>query len=185
MQGQRPVLAQGGCGFRRRQHQRFGQHPPISQEVFHPVRQRRDQQADVDFIVLQRFELQVGGGFAQFDLYLRKGSAELVQEGRQHAVVGGRHEGQGEPAGLAGCRAARQVGQGLRVVQQLARPRQQRGAGRCQRHAAAGAGKKRRAEQRFERLYALRQRWLRHMQPLRGASEMHLFGHGDKVAQLP
>ncbi len=54
LQRHRPCRAQRGGVLRRGQHQRFGQHLQVRQQVLHAVGQRRDQQADIDRVLLQR-----------------------------------------------------------------------------------------------------------------------------------
>ena len=50
---------------------------------------------------------------------------------------------------------------------------------------AAGAVQQLHAELAFQRLDRLRQRRLRHVQPLRRPAEVQLFGDGEEVAGLP
>ena len=63
--------------------------------------------------------------------------------------------------------------------------RQQRLPHHRQPHAAAVAVEQRRAELPFQHPDLLAQRGLRDEQPLRGAGEVQLLGHGDEVPQVP
>ncbi|MCY1539943.1 hypothetical protein D9M68_755550 [compost metagenome] len=152
------------------------------------MRQRRqlgpDHQARIDRAFQQRFELDVAGGLAQLQLHRRMARPEPPQQVGQDAVVGRADEGQRQRTQFAPRQPLRQPGQRRGIGQHPPHLGQPLRAGRRQRHGAPRAHEQRHAELLLQRLDLLRQRRLRHRQPLRGAAEMQLFRHGDEVTQL-
>ena len=93
-------------------------------------------------------------------------------------------EGDAQPADLAPRQSPRQLRQISRVVQHAPGMGQPLLSDRRQPHRSFGAEEQLHAQVGLERLDALAERGLRHVQAFRGPAEMKFVGHGDEMAQL-
>jgi hypothetical protein len=152
--------------------------------VIEVARDRRQQQAEIEFAGGKRGRLLRGKHFAQRQRHAGMRSLEGLQQSRQHAEVGQRHEAQSQSAAGAGSHAPdlehgafELCDQALRLLEEA------RTLGR-QRHLAERASEQRGAQARLQILDRAREGRLRHVQRRGGAAEVQVLGHGDEMAQL-
>ncbi len=165
-------------------HQRLGQRGPGGKARRHRAG-RMQQEAGVDLVGVEGGQLHVQRGLAQLQHHVGVGLAEAAQPLGQRPVGHAGDEGQPKPPGQAGSSGLGHLRQGIRRSQQAAHCRQQRQAGRGERHAAPGAGEQRHAQLPLQSLDGLRQRRLGHVQAGGGAAEVQLVGQRDELAPQP
>ena len=145
---------------------------------------RRAEQADIDLVGIESFELIAGDHFLQRDLDIGQ-FAPAGRHQRRHVAVGGcRREADIDRSGLAVRHPPGQHGRALRQLEEVPRIGQKTLPRGRQPDGPVAALQQRHIENAFEDLDLPAERRLRHIQPLRRATEMQFFRNCNEAAQL-
>ncbi|WP_254665314.1 hypothetical protein [Stenotrophomonas sp. HMSC10F06] len=128
-------------------------------------------------------DLLLGGGLPHREGDARVELAKVAQRLQQRGIGGDVDEGQGQVALHALGHAARLGDALLQRLHSSARGLKEGCPRRCQRDAARGALEQRGSDGALQLADGLAQRRLRHVQPLGGAIEVQLLGHGNELLE--
>jgi hypothetical protein len=121
----------------------------------------------------------------QYEAEVRQVRGDKRAQWRKDSDVRGRKGSYRQIAGAPPGRLLRESARMLDATEDVFRLAQKGAAGSRQRHVMTAPIEQRHTNLSLELAYLLAERWLRRVQPNRGAREIQFFGHRYEVPQMP